>query len=691
MNEHQISLANKTGNAKKVTDFKTQSVKLPELEMTLKSHNFSLISWKIDPDNHDNGYNRRRKADNFESASGVVIDIDDGLTIAEARQRLETGNLNHVLITSKSHQKAKGDKGVQDRYHILVFFNKVTISAEKYQGAFGKLRSIFPEMDTSVKDLARFIFASPDDAEYFEFFEGEFFDIDSIADDDYLTTFTQPDNERKIWEFDLDLEVKLSDGRKVKVSDIDGKHPICCPRDEHKDENPSAFVQYLEDRDKFMINCSACGWTGWSKTTRFQSTINKGMEDFYFCGKDVLEMGLSDDAFFATKLKQEAFNIIVDARTKEQQEAAFEHLVENRRLKNFSQVEYITDPSADKSGYSVNHEKGSVEVKIPPRPVETKDNEFIEKYLQQTFGEQKDFIKKFMAMYSYINFLRLPTLVLHGPRGSSKSTFANMLADIYPSMYMDWAGSIGNFTPEAEKKLLIIEENISSEKAMYKSLKKLTGQPYLLVNKKYQPEYQVKNNINVILISNEAIPLYVEKSELPTDEANNQFFVWEFPSLKSTPDAHFPEKLRQRIGHYVRTELKTVYDNIHKKYTRYGIPVPITVYERKLFENNTTNVEAQADLVLEKVENAYQSRLSDGRLLKPNFDEFESPKEPTFAELKIYQDKKLAYCLIDKFTDRGIHANAIVKDLKKRGIIMDEAFTSKVKGKKYRVYHIIKR
>lgn len=295
-------------------------------------------------------------------------------------------------------------------------------------------------------------------------------------------------------------------------------------------------------------------------------------------------------------------------------------------------------------------------------------------------------------MYAYTNFVRLPTLILHGPRGSSKSTFANMVADFYPSMYMDWAGSIGNFTPEAEKKLLIIEENTSSEKSMYKSLKKLTGQPHLMVNKKYQPEYMVKNNINVILISNETIPLYVEKMEMPTDEANNQFFVWEFPKLKARPDAHFPSKLRKRIGHYVRTELKDVFDDIDKNYTRYGIPVPITEYERKLYDNNTTNIEAQADLVLEKIENHFKSHCDEnGNLHKFGSSGYDYPKDPTYAELKLYQDKNISYSLIDKFSERGIHPNAIVKNLKKRKIIMDEPFRGKVNGKKYTCYRMIKR
>lgn len=148
-------------------------------------------------------------------------------------------------------------------------------------------------------------------------------------------------------------------------------------------------------------------------------------------------------------------------------------------------------------------------------------------------------------MYVFTNYTQLPTLVLYGPRGSSKTTFAGMVADIYPSLYMDWTGEPGSFTQKCEKKLLIIEENMIDEKSQYKTLKKYTGQEELMVNKKYQPEYMVQNNVNIILISNEMIPLYVEKTEMPTDPTNNQFFVWEFQKLKSFTDGTFRNKLKE--------------------------------------------------------------------------------------------------------------------------------------------------
>jgi Family of unknown function (DUF5906) len=38
-------------------------------------------------------------------------------------------------------------------------------------------------------------------------------------------------------------------------------------------------------------------------------------------------------------------------------------------------------------------------------------------------------------------------------------------------------------------------------------LKSLSGDDMILVNKKYVPEYQVQNNLNIILLSNEEIPV----------------------------------------------------------------------------------------------------------------------------------------------------------------------------------------
>jgi hypothetical protein len=174
-----------------------------------------------------------------------------------------------------------------------------------------------------------------------------------------------------------------------------------------------------------------------------------------------------------------------------------------------------------------------------------------------------------------------------------------------------------------------------------------------------------------MLISYEPIPMFVEKTEMPSDESNNQFFVWEFPELNVQRDAGFQNKLIARLGHYIRTELRAVFESINKNYTRYGIPVPITKYENQLFENNTTNIEAQADLILEKIDNRFNQH------------------NPDEAEYKFYGEGYLCVSLIEEYTKGGIHYNTIIKNLKKRKKIEQLPERKKENKRKYTCYKIL--
>ena len=115
-----------------------------------------------------------------------------------------------------------------------------------------------------------------------------------------------------------------------------------------------------------------------------------------------------------------------------------------------------------------------------------------------------------------------------------------------------------------------------------------------VVNQKFLPEYQVRNNMNIIILSNEATPIFAQKDEEPTSEKNNQFFVYTMPKFKGEIDPDFGQKVEDRLGHYVRTELKAVYDSV-KALTgyRYSIPTPITEEERALFNVNQTGLEEE--------------------------------------------------------------------------------------------------
>ena len=108
--------------------------------------------------------------------------------------------------------------------------------------------------------------------------------------------------------------------------------------------------------------------------------------------------------------------------------------------------------------------------------------------------------------------------------------------------------------------------------------------------------------MNIIVMSNEHTPIFVQKDEEPTSERNNQFFVYKMPKLASEIDPDFGQKIEDRLGHYIRTELKAVYETA-KAYAgcRYSIPTPISDDERALFNVNMTGLEAEAEKILEKM------------------------------------------------------------------------------------------
>ena len=267
-------------------------------------------------------------------------------------------------------------------------------------------------------------------------------------------------------------------------------------------------------------------------------------------------------------------------------------------------MNYLADITADKDSYKVDIFKGVINVHIAPIAVKKKDNLFIENYLGETFGQYKDYVKQWLSVYTYTNYRKLPTNIFKGVRGTSKSTFAEMVGEIYKQLSSEWHGHEQNFTYEVEKKLLIVEENEISSMNQYKTLKKYSGQKYSMVNKKFQDPYEVRNNMNIILLANDNVPLYVNREEMPSDEKNNQFFVYELPEVnKERRRADMQKMLVDRLGHYIRTELKDVFDSVTDSmdFYRYSISTPITDAEIDLFNDNMTESESYSDSLIQKL------------------------------------------------------------------------------------------
>lgn len=380
-------------------------------------------------------------------------------------------------------------------------------------------------------------------------------------------------------------------------------------------------------------------------------SISEKCKNYYSYETAVVEARITGDVFSLRPFGEKKFNVMMDANTKEEKEKHFKYLVKNKHIHNLKRVDHISDINSDQSFYIYDNNECVFTAHIVPKPIKMKDNKFIENYLENTFGEHKEFIKKWLAVFFYTNYKKLPFLIFTGGRTVGKNTFAQAISEMLPTLCDTVEELDGDFNPEGEKKLLIIDEAVSSGKMQYVKLKQMSGKSHVLINQKYVPKYKVRNNLNLIVLSNEDEAITVSREEAPKNEKTNQFFVYKFKEMSCDPDPKFEQKLVDRLGYYIRTELKQVFENIIFDGHRYSIPVPITDEEKKLFQNCISEVEADSDAVIQKMNN--------------------DVCDLDFRYMKFIKD---GYIPTDYFNWLSIKStkNKIVKDLQRRGYLKKE-------------------
>jgi hypothetical protein len=378
--------------------------------------------------------------------------------------------------------------------------------------------------------------------------------------------------------------------------------------------------------------------------TRLLSTL----ESYYSYRTEILDVGIVGDEFFLEDIGTRKFLIRTKADDKETQDRYLEHVVRQKHIRHLLRIDHLGDASVARSFVEYVEEEGLFRVHYAPIAAHTQDNLFIDSWLKDTFGPHAEFIKQWLAVYCYSNYRKLPTLVLKGDRGTGKNTFAESVLSIFPSISQFWHGEEKNFTPEVQKKLLIADESVSANEKQYRMLKQRSGQKMSVVNQKFLPEYQVRNNMNIIILSNEHTPIFVQKDEEPTSEKNNQFFVYTMPKLKGEIDPDFGVKVEDRLGHYVRTELKAAYEAVKNiPGCRYSIPTPITDEEKALFNVNQTGIEEEGMKFLRK-------------MVERN-DE---------AYVKFFEAGLFPSSFVDSYSiSKGYTKNGVIRNLKEKGYL----------------------
>ncbi len=307
--------------------------------------------------------------------------------------------------------------------------------------------------------------------------------------------------------------------------------------------------------------------------------------------------------------------VIARRELKEVREELHYQLAQKRGMAGGSfKVTKVSNANGRKLTFDFDIPKSTVRLKHPPILRKDRDNAFVEAWLKQLFGEHDGFIRDWLAVYANTNHRKLPILVLTGPQGSGKTTFANMVKGLFPGLGADWGKTRSGFTSELEAKVLLIDENDDATAKQYVDLKAITGREANRINIKYGPQYTVPNNASVIVISNSPTPMYLEPGELVDHESQNRFFVKAILAREEAPDAEFQSKIMDRMGHYLRSVLKERFTELKSagvlSQNRFSIPCPITQLHRDLHARSTSAVELRAEELYEEL---YHDALGEGQ------------------------------------------------------------------------------
>lgn len=103
-------------------------------------------------------YKIHRVKQNFIGGHYFAVDIDEGLTLEAAIERVKEFNLRCYIQTTRKHRT----EGYGDRFRVILSLKHPITRAAQVLGTFQHIQKhIFPEMDEACKDEARFFKQSP--------------------------------------------------------------------------------------------------------------------------------------------------------------------------------------------------------------------------------------------------------------------------------------------------------------------------------------------------------------------------------------------------------------------------------------------------------------------------------------------------------------------------------------------------
>jgi hypothetical protein len=541
-------------------------------------------------------------------------------------------NTTYYIHYSRSHDPDNG----QIKFHAHFVLDRQIADPQHYDLIYKHMRSeLFPESD-SIGDRGRCIIPGRSDFDSI-FRSGVPLNVDQLLESAQKAKMKtqsvklteslkavskankRPSAKTKPVYLPLDTIVQREDGSFASIRQLDPQdnEQFLCPHcgDKPGRGNPGkANATYqLNSQGLPIVYCSSCDATGQGGTS-LKGVYNIQPEEVYEVVRERICDKYENFFFLEDRLAKvyiqkevEPFSIAlgkVSPRAINEPPAVKEAFLAElaQQGRSVSELRFNQESDMDAVVPTYTWQGDKLIARNPALLPKVEDNAMIEDWLYSLFGKHTGFVKQWLAMFCYTNNQATPVLILYSKqRGTGKNVFAEAICSIFENLHSRDT-DYKQFTEAFKCKLWYIDEQSTDGKALYQVVKQISGNNVLVVNNKFGLKYQVDRNLSVILTTNNLKPMEMEADELQIDDTNNQFFVYEMKPIDPKNRRNdIQNKIKERLGHYIRTELKEVYAQIqadsNSAVYRYGIRVPITEEEKRLYGLSKSTLECEGEEV----------------------------------------------------------------------------------------------
>jgi len=574
-----------------------------------------------------------RAKDGFIQTHYILIDMDNGTPIKQFKDYLDQHRFRLLYYINYSANSLVE----MPKYHVVVPLSRPVVGDEHallvtwMTKEFGPLK---PDMSV-LKDRARGILrGNPDfpgivggqavlDTDLI-LLEARAYQAKAVA-----TAIPTP-GASQAFRLTADLQVQLEDelGDWVALKNLDPATkprilcPVCGHREDLRSGNNGDLTQnatYTTNRQGIpIIYCSSCDSRGWGRGGIYNFAADDPLvtnhllnhadyADFFFLGNHLCKVFTQGHRVSVDKVPDRA----IDIDDPEARSAFLTMLAKQTRSTEVFRVNHVGDPTASRVSYT--WKDAVIEARYPLTKVLANDNAGVDAYLDFLFSVHANAIRDWLAVFVHTNLQpKLPAILLNGPQGTGKTTFAELVMNTYPGLG-EIRGSKGEeYTSEYACKCMLIDENTKNKKSdLYTEIKELTGNKSLGVNTKYGLKYRVDNNLNVIVTTNAEKILHFEAGEEPTNPSNNRFLVLK---LERPMPAALLQRAQDGWGHYCRTVLRDRWevglkDDVARRRHRFGIACPITNELKRQFTLSVTRLDHECEAVADAIVYGYEDYL----------------------------------------------------------------------------------